>query len=312
MKRKILLSGVGGSAFPYLFYLENNYELYFVDSNESIKKIYPDKKIFQAPQISKEPAKYKELISTLIESHKIDFYFPLIDEELILAHDICEHTNCKVIAPGREFISLCLNKYLLSQKLSELNISHLKTLSHEEFEKEPFFPLFVKPICGRGSRGAKRIENRAELEAFFVLEKYKREEMLYQELLIGTEYSISCCVNSLNIPFGVVPKKIISKKGITIQATTQKHQKIEAQALDIVNRLNPCGTFNIQLTEVDGELKIFEINPRFSTTSILTVEAGVDEFGLCVELYDEKSVAYLKDFKEDLHIYRRWESIFYV
>ena len=90
----------------------------------------------------------------------------------------------------------------------------------------------------------------------------------------------------------------------------EKNGGIYGVCKDIVRKMNPCGPFNVQLKVVDGIPKIFEINPRLSTTSILTTEVGVNEIDLCIKYWDADSMPYF-DFKEGLHLYRRWESIFY-
>ena len=75
--------------------------------------------------------------------------------------------------------------------------------------------------------------------------------------------------------------------------------------------MHPCGTFNVQLKMVDGIPKIFEINPRLSTTSILTTWAGINEIDLMVQYWDEDYAPMFQDWKEGVHMYRSWESVFY-
>ena len=41
MKLKLLVSGLGGSLFPYLHeQLQDKYEMYYVDADEQLEKIY--------------------------------------------------------------------------------------------------------------------------------------------------------------------------------------------------------------------------------------------------------------------------------
>ena len=55
---------------------------------------------------------------------------------------------------------------------------------------------------------------------------------------------------------------------------------------------------------------MFEINPRFSTTLVLSIEAGIDEVDLLVNNY---SIQNPKQYyaKEGVYLYRNWNNNFY-
>ena len=63
------------------------------------------------------------------------------------------------------------------------------------------YPCFVKPRWGRGSRGAQIINNLKEMEAYLTLSNYKQNEIIFQDLLKGEEYTVSMVSSSLNIRF---------------------------------------------------------------------------------------------------------------
>lgn len=306
----LLISGAGGSVFPYLFgALEKKYDLFLVDSNPAVKKIYPDKNVMTVPPVTDQS--YRDTISRIIKRHKIDYYIPLIDEEIPQALSMAAtRKGLRVIAPRKGFVGLCLDKYALMRQLASRQISEVKTWKVPEFKGE-MFPIFVKPRVGRGSRGGRKIMSSEELSAYFRVEPYSPADVIVQEYLEGDEYTVSVVVNNQNRPMAIVPKKIILKKGITQQAVTEKNKLIEETCRKIVEKLQPAGPFNVQLRIVKGKLKIFEINPRFSTTTVLTCEAGVNEFELWIDNYDCNSVKYVDTWKEGLYLYRRWESCFY-
>ena len=54
MKKKILISGLGGSLFPYLDdkLIDIGYEIYYVDSNPELKFIYPNLKLYLSPIVT--------------------------------------------------------------------------------------------------------------------------------------------------------------------------------------------------------------------------------------------------------------------
>jgi len=305
--KRVLLSGVGGSLFPYLFErLGAKYELFGIDSNPLLKHIYPRHAIAVAPPVS-DPH-YESFVSDLIVREAIEVYIPLIDEELPKAHRLArEFPNLLLVSPRIDFVSLCLDKLSLMQRLIALELGGSEALRADGYKEEFAYPVFLKPICGRGSRGALKILSKAAFDAYFVLEGYAKEVVMVQPFLEGEEYSVSVVVNQDNKLLSIVPKKILQKRGITISACTQREPAIQKLCERIVALLQPCGSFNVQLKLHQGVPKIFEINPRFSTTTILSMEAGVDEFALMIEGANQ-----VCDFQEGVHIFRRWESHFYV
>ncbi len=85
--KKLLISGVGGSLFPYLFNkLNDKYELFFIDSDKLVLKLYPNENIFVVPLVKDDS--FEDEIIKIIYDNQIDFYIPLIDEEIIKAIDL--------------------------------------------------------------------------------------------------------------------------------------------------------------------------------------------------------------------------------
>lgn len=312
MKKRVLISGAGGSLFPYMAQqLSHKYSLTLVDSNEAITEIYPRHRIVIVPPVA-HPS-FKKIMERLLRKEQIEYYVPLIDEEIPIALELAEKIKeVRVIAPRRVFVDLCCDKYLLMKTLSRENISSVKTWLGSEFRPKSGFPVFVKPRMSRGSRGAQRIDRADAYNAYFSLFPYSKDNVIVQELLEGVEYTVSVVVNNFNHLIAIVPKRVLVKKGITLHAVTEKNKIIETTCRNIVATLQPHGPFNVQLQLASGKVKIFEINPRFSTTTVLTCRAGINEFELCIELYGKKKVRFLESFREHVFLYRRWENCFYV
>lgn len=308
--QKLLLSAAGGSLFPYLFnILENKFNLYLMDSDSKVKYMYPDKKIFIVPKVNHH--NFESEIMRIIKENNIDFYIPLIDEEIIKAIEISKKTNIKVLSPSRKFVELCLDKFKLMQILDRKNISNIPTSFANIFKNDDFdYPLFLKPNIGRGSRGIKKIDNINEFESYFILEKYSKDEVLVQPFIEGDEYTVSVTVNNLNEIIAIVPKLVFLKEGITKHACSKKNNLIETVCKEIVEKLSPKGSFNVQLKLYKNNVYIFEINPRFSTTLVLSVASGINEIELAINNYDNKNVNYISDFKE-INLIRGWENYFY-
>lgn len=309
---KILLSGLGGSLFPYLDKaLKDEFELFYLDSNSSMKDLYADLNFVKAPLVREQA--YENLVIDLIRQKGIDYYIPLIDEELPIAKDqIAKSVPVHVMAPELSFVDLCLNKYKLMKFLKANKLSVIESYLGSEFDGQLRFPVFVKPVSGRGSRGIRKINSQEQLNAYYALEGYPPEEVLVQPVIEGQEYTVGVTTNNLNKVLCIGSKRIISKRGITQMAITENNSHINELAQRLVEIMQPKGPINIQLflTE-EGEIKIFEINPRFSTTTILEIEAGVNVVKEYLDNVDKEDVGLIKFPEPGLIIHRRWESVFY-
>ena len=309
--KKLLVSGLGGSFFPYLHnQLKGKFELYYVDNNINLKNVYPDYNFHHVPLVT--DINYLNILEQIINQNDIDAYLPLIDEEIEL---IIKRFSNKliIIAPNLDFVKLCLNKYDLMAKLEQKNLSVIKTYTADNYSEELQYPIFLKPILGRGSRGIFKIDNKEQYDAYFILyNQYLPSDILVQENIIGQEYTIGVLTNNLDDIIVINSKKVLSKKGITQRAVTEVNELINSVVKKIVLEINPKGPFNVQLfINNNNEIKIFEINPRFSTTTIMSYAANIDEVSLFLDHYDKKYSSKILEPKEGLNLYRRWESLFY-
>lgn len=310
--KKILISGLGGSLFPYFHeQLASAYDLYYVDANPLVTKLYPDYNVFLAPGVTRP--EYPEFILGLLRQHRIDVYMPLIDEEIPVAHGIrTQVPEVFLFSPDTNFARLCLDKYALMRRLAVTGLSRIDSWMGDEFTWRNQKAVFVKPVHGRGSRGARVIRSARELEAYYLLEKYAPAETLIQELVEGQEYTVGLTSNRHDQVLAVTPKRVIAKKGITIEAELDNNPAIIALCERLNQVLKPRGAINIQLfVDEAGALRIFEINPRFSTTSIMSFHGGVDEVSLLLEHWDAPSFAPRRLAREGVRLIRRWENCFY-
>lgn len=309
--KKILISGIGGSLFPYLHeQLKNSYKLFYVDNNIHLKKIYPNYNFYNVPLVT-DPNYFVE-IEQIINENKIEVYLPLIDEEIAPAIEKFSN-KLIVIAPTLDFVNLCINKYDLMLKLKEYGISSIESFTADKYNFEMAFPVFLKPIMGRGSRGIFKISNKEQYEAYFKLyPEYSKKNILVQEYVSGQEYTVGALTNNLNELITINSKKVLQKKGITQMAVIENNKLINNVVKQIVTEFKPSGPFNVQLyITKDNEIKIFEINPRFSTTTALSYAAKIDEISLFLNFYNKKYDSEIIYPKDGINIYRRWESIFY-
>lgn len=312
-KKTVFLTGAGGSSAIYLIkLLSKKYKVVTFDINKYAPGLYFADKSYIAPLCASK--NYLKKIDKIVKEEKVDIIVPGIDEELLPIRQYFRGRNKpKILLPKENFIKLCLDKWKLMNALNNAEVPCPKTYLLRSFEKVPLklFPCIIKPITGRGSRGFQYLKNRKALRDYLLQSNYKKKDLLLQEFIEGTEYTVSVVVSQKGKVLSVVPKEVILKKGITQIAVTRFKPEIFETCKKIQEVFGADGPFNVQLTidKKDGLPKIFEINPRFSTTLVLTTAAGVNEVDLLIkDLLGEE--IFVPSFKRNLVMMRYPEQIF--
>lgn len=275
--KTILISGAGGAALPFLIgELKNNgYRVIATDMDKSAVGLFLADKGYVVPAgLSKN---FIPELKKICQDENVDLFIPLVDEELVQSFDLTK-IGVKVLLPNKDFTSICLNKKELMKSLMENEIPVPKTYSFDDLSKAGF-PLIIKPITGRGSRGIQIVNSKDEINEYLKNTTYKKEELMIQQYIEGDEYTVSVVVNKDGLLQAVVPKKILLKKGITKLAISEKNKAIIETCEKIQELYQANGPFNVQLkiNKYDFIPYIFEINPRFSTSISLTIASGVNE-----------------------------------
>lgn len=292
MKKKILFTGGGGAATEFLWrFLSERYELFFADADISaIDDKIPEKNKVEIPFANDKS--FIETLSQRVTDYSIDILVPSVDEELIIIGQNLDQFSAKVLLPSVEFVSNMLDKLLSMEEIAAKGLFHPKTLPVTDSEQISF-PQIVKPRSGRGSRGVSILHDIKEVEAYMVLNRVEPDEIISQQLIIGTEYTVLIAADMQANLKAIVPVRIGQKKGITIRAATELQTDIIDYCKNFQNAFKVTGVYNLQcILTGDGQVVPFEINPRISTTFCLGVAAGFDPFEIIFNENDKSEVFY--------------------
>ncbi|MDP3082612.1 MAG: ATP-grasp domain-containing protein [Rubrivivax sp.] len=208
-----------------------------------------------------------------------------------------------------ELIEQCMDKAATNQRLAELGFPSprfARVSDIDELVAIDWFPVVVKPAVGSGGSANVFIaQNQRELRALadylglgtlaghFMVQEYvgTPEEEFTVGVLHGLdgEYINSIAVRrhlkgGLNVRTAVVnrtanaqlgPRLVISS-GIS-HGDIGRFDSVTAQCRDIATKLGSTGPLNVQCRVVDGVVKVFEINPRFSGTTSIRAMVGFNE-----------------------------------
>lgn len=306
-KKNILITCAGGSGPIYLARrLKNKFKIFLAEATKQNIAAFLGFPFAVIP-FGNSPA-YVKSVKSLIKKWRIDYIVPGADEELVSSCQISAQGGPIVILPNnRRFIELCLNKKKLMEVLNKLKISHLLPYKKLSVVR---YPALVKPNYGRGSRAVHIVNSARELRGYLSLYKKRFSQVLVQKYIEGEEYTVSVIVNNLNNIIGIVPKRVILKRGITRVAVSEVSLLIDRVCEKIVKKLKPCGPFNVQLKLFKGNIYVFEINPRLSTTSVLTDRAFGNEVELFIKYFNKREIKSPPVLKKNVFLYRYEENVF--
>jgi carbamoyl-phosphate synthase large subunit len=223
---------------------------------------------------------YDDVLASILERERPDFAVPLSDEEIPRVHRVIggRHGGAvRVVGPRPEFCATMLDKWTAMRALEAAGLPVPRTWLASDADACTY-PAIVKPREGRGSRGLASLEARADLDDYLAAASAAPEAFVVQERVRGPEYTVSAVVALGGPTLAVVPKEVRVKRGITQVGVTREVPAIDALCRGIQDRLRADGPFNVQLIlDERGVPRVFEVNPRFSTTIVLTMAAGVDE-----------------------------------
>lgn len=312
----ILVTAIGGGGHgdqilkALLLASPNRYRIFGADMRSDV----PQRALvdgFVTLPAANSPSYLPELLS-ICSSLNIDALFHGCEPELVVHSRARQEFSEKgILLPinSQNLIDLCLNKANLNSKLFDLGFRPPRgALIKEEKDMEciDFYPVVVKPsIGGGGSMNVFIAQDSRQLRGIieFLGIHNDEDEILVQEY-VGTpegEFTISilhdmdgvfldsiAVKRDLNSNLSVKSKiqnrtlrqdlgpTLVVSSGIS-QGQIGKFPEITDQARWLADALQSKGPLNIQCRVVEGSLKVFEINPRYSGTTSLRALVGFNE-----------------------------------
>jgi carbamoyl-phosphate synthase large subunit len=141
------------------------------------------------------------------------------------------------------------------------------------------FPLVVKPRVGARSVGVHVVRDRAEL-ARRIAEV--QQPVIQQHLATADEeYTAGVLCFDGQVEASIVMRRDL-RDGNTYRAYVEPFPELNAAVQEIGKRLAPHGPANFQFRLDGGQVKVFEINARFSGTTPFRHRAGFREVDYCL------------------------------
>jgi carbamoyl-phosphate synthase large subunit len=244
---------------------------------------------------------------------RIELFVPIIVEREFLpleaARGEFERLGCRVAVPSREIVLNAGDKLAFARFLERLAIETPKTVAYASDLTQMHFPAYLKPRRGSGSVGTQRFESEETLHEA----ARGRSDLIVQEAVDGTEFTVDCFAAEAGRVVAAVPRERIAiKAGVSVKGRTYHHPHIEAIASEVVAKTGIAGPANLQgMLREDGSFSIIEMNPRFSGTLALTTAAGINFASLLLDQFEGKPIADLRGrHRAGVTMTRYWSEAF--
>lgn len=256
-----------------------------IDSNPYSLGLFFAHKSFIAPKASDEETYYR-FIKNLCIDHQIKAIFIGSTAELPFysrnRESLETSTGVKVFVNSPAVLELCTDKWLTMCHLSRSGFQIPASIRYPEdagmlssFIESTGFPLIVKPRFGRGSVGVVLVKDKEQL-----LENIKGKEILIiQEYLTDEdeEFTVGICINKKGEIISKIALRRYLLEGVSIAAVSDDYHPIADYCARVAITLGAYGAINIQLRLKDSMPVIFEINPRFSSSTSMRLLFGINE-----------------------------------
>jgi len=218
--------------------------------------------------------------------------------------DKLAETGAYAVVSDRATLEICRDKTLTYQSLSSDNFEVPFTTTDPE--KIRAFPVIAKPRFGKGSRDILKIEDESDLK--YASSRFV--DMIFQEFLPGTEYTVDVLSDLDKKPLMAVPRvRIQTKGGISTKGKITLNPDLETNCMKIAEHLGIRGPSCIQMKESpEGVIKLIEVNPRLGGGTIFTALAGANFPAMVLDMVEGKEISPMPKVSE-ITVIRYFEEI---
>ena len=268
MQLKFLITGCHGDlAFSIASIIRKNFNNVIligtdIESNGAGNLIFD--KIYNIPKVNSY--KYLGIISKISKS--MDLIIPSTEKEIIFFSKNKKKFRNKILINNEKIINLFSSKLktqkYLKKNFKDFSLKFSMTLVDYYNSKKIVTPFFLKKKSGSGNVNYKIINNKTDIRN---LRFYKKNDWVIEELLDQKSDEYTCAIIKLKkIKKILIFKRKLHKLGHTMFAEIYQNLEMEKKLLDIADKLNLNGSINIQFKIHNSQIKIFDINPRLSST----------------------------------------------
>lgn len=234
---------------------------------------------------------YESWLVSVLKAENADFCLPLSEAELgfFLERRTSKLAGSTIITPGFESLELGADKLETARFLTDIGVPAPWTFPSDHALSEANLPCIYKPRSGAGSKSV-FVCNDTDQAAFY---STHFPGGVFQELLLPADKEVTCAVYRTKSGKTAVLQLLRELTGgFTGWAQVIDNQEITRQCEHLAEAVGLGGSINVQLRLTNDGPRIFEINSRFSSTTLMRHRMGFqdlvwtlqEEMGIAVEL----------------------------
>lgn len=220
---------------------------------------------------------YLEALERIVKTHGVEMIVPMSEAEiavLLAAGHLDTFAGVPVLAANRLAVETGLDKYATFNRLSAhgLGVPWTRIVG----EAPPLtLPCILKRRRGQGSKDLRIVSTEADVE----IANQTRPGDLWQELLLPDDQEYTCGVyRSRAGETRMIALRRRLQGGLTGTAVVADSMPFSPLLHGIADALQLNGSINVQLRLTADGPKVFEINPRFSSTVRFRDKLGFRDF----------------------------------
>lgn len=234
---------------------------------------------------------YLDTIKKLVIKYNADAIIPMSEPELAAALPFSELVpGVKWITAGVSVVQAGLDKFQTALSLTALGVPMPWTnLVNDGYPHT--YPCIMKNRFGSGSRAVFIINDKQDAE--YLVRRHP--DAIFQELLEPADREVTCAV--YRRADGEVISLLMLRRlsgGFTGWAKVIADEETTRICEAIANGLNLQGSMNVQLRLTDEGPRVFEINPRFSSTVLMRHRIGFTDVLWALDEAEGKLVTFPK------------------
>lgn len=219
---------------------------------------------------------YISWITSYVKCKKVDYCLPTSEAELLLfaKHKINAVAECPLIMPNFDAVNIGSDKLLTNNFLKTIGCPTPWTIMARDSSEDTPFPCIFKPRRGAGSKAVFICDSLSEAQFF----DKRYPDSILQELLLPDDQEVTCAIyRSQDGKIAILQLLRTLVGGATGWAKVINNAEIFKQCELIATSLDLKGSINVQLRITNKGPRIFEINPRFSSTVLIRHEMGFSD-----------------------------------